>query len=351
MKFPAYVPKMVRKYIASFLDGDEIEPVGWNEVLESAEQRLAEIEGAIARRTRQGETDYLPSLRDQKNKAIEHRDMLAEEVNCLKRLAQDSRMQEVYAKLTQEFSEDQQCRDFINAANSARMDYSKYRDRLNQVAELNRKISKTSSKLAQLLRDTEQTGFSHWPSEFFSIPELLRHTDNHDMDDHNLLMWQSMRGYILGEPHGRDSKEAELVEESAEPPNTPEFVHVILKPLEKADIDPKEEVRNTLRYAWGTAPELSELLGTVSNVARAFNPSEGGMIGEAIRTRQGSKAENKAYIRAFGHQLTKSYRITLTTNVMKAMAITATVVINDPEFVATYDDVVKAIRQPVETRQ
>ena len=130
----------------------------------------------------------------------------------------------------------------------------------------------------------------------------------------------------------------------------PEIVIQFVEPGEKPEIDPKEDARKVLHYAWGTAPDLPELLDTVVRAAREFQPRESGMTGAAIKSRQRSRAGNKEYLRAFGNLLTEVRDIPLTINIMHAMAIVADVVINDRDVVVTYDDVVKAIGKPIETQ-
>ena len=340
MDFPVYVPAAVRKYLADYLEGESDRDIpGYIELLAKAEAAIAGIERAIECYARRGEDDYLGSLREQKSEAIKHRDMLANGVECLQRLAHDKRMREAFDLLSSEFSNDEQWRGFIRAAWAARMDYKPYRERLKQAKKLRDEIVDTSEKLAQLLRDISTVGLSDWPSELFSIPELLRNTDNHEMQDHNLQMWRSKRHYVLGDLPRRDEPEKELAQPTRKEDSTsaPEIVWYILKPGEKPEIDPEEANRNSLRYIWGLAPELSALLETVSKAAREFNPREYGMIGTAIVSRQQSvKTE---YLRAFANLL----NINLTTIVMKAMAIVANVAINLPDVDVTYDDVRKAL--------
>jgi len=341
MGFPAYVPAAVRAHITTLLDGDDWEPQGWAATLADAEKSLAEIETAIETRIRRGEVEYLDSLRKQRAEAVEHRDRLAGDVDCLHRLADDERMQEAYAKLTKEFTHDEQWRGFVDAAWAARIDYSKYRERLKRTAELRDKIADTSEKLAGLLREAADTGFPFWPSEFFGIPELLRQTDNHEMQNHNLHMWRSMRKYVLGDPSRSDVPESEQPQEESESKHVPEIVSRVLEPDEKPEIDPEEEARNTLRYAWGTAPDLSELLDTVTKAARSFQPSESGMIGAGIESRKASiKTE---YLRAFGSLLTSRRDFSMTAGIMNAMAVTAIVVLNQSKIDVSYDDVRKAL--------
>lgn len=339
MKFPAYVPAAVRAHITTLIDGDSWEPTGWAKSLANAERQLAEIECAIETKTQCGEVEYLDSLRKQRAEAVKHRDMLAGDVDCLQRLAHDARMCDAFALLTREFTDDRQWRNFIYAAWAARVDFAKYHDRLKRAAELKAEIADAAEKLAKLIRQFADTGING-PSEFYSIPELLRQTDNHEMQGHNLHMWRSMRQHVPGDLPRRDVPETKPSEESGEPP-TIEIVRVFLAPGEKAEIDPKEEARNMLRYAWGTAPDFSALLGTMANAARNFKPSESGMIGAAIESRQ--RSPKTECLRAFGSLLTDVHGFTLTKPMMQAMVIVANVVINLPDVDVTYDDVRKAL--------
>ncbi len=339
MDFPAYVPAAVRAHITKLIEGDSWEPMGWAASLASAERQLAEIEGAIETKIRRGENDYLPSLRGQRAEAVAHRDRLAGDVDCLRRLAHDERMRDAFALLTREFIDDQQWRSFIYAAWAARVDFAKYRDRLKRAAELKDEIADAAEMLAKLIHQFSNTGISG-PSELYSIHELLRQTDNHDMHGHNLHMWRAMRPYVLGDLPRRDIPSAQQEEETGEPP-TVEIVRVFLAPEEKAEIDPVEKARNMLRYAWGTAPDLSALLGTMAKAARAFKLSEPGMIGAAIGSRQ--RSPKTEYLRAFGNLLTDVHKFALTTPIMQAMATVANVVINLPNVDVTYDDVRKAL--------
>jgi hypothetical protein len=338
MDFPAYVPAAVRAHITTLIEGDSWEPMGWQESLDSAERQLAEIDGQIESCIRWGKDDYLPGLKKERAEAVAHRDSLAGDVDCLRRLAHDARMREAFALLTGEFTVDEQWRNFIHAAWAARVDYSKYRDRRKRADELRTEIAGAAEVLANLIRRFADTGVSG-PGEFYSIPELLRQTDNHEMQEHNLHMWRSMRRYVLGDLPRDDVPEMEPKSEAGKP--LPPLEIVIVPAGEKAEIDPVEEARNTLRYAWGTAPNFSALLNTVAKAARDFKPSESGMIGAAIESRQ--RSPKTEYLRAFGNLLTDGHGFALTTPVMQAMAIVANVVINLPDVDVTYDDVRKAL--------
>jgi hypothetical protein len=338
MDFPAYVPAAVRAYITALIDGDSREPMGWQESLANAERRLDEIARQIENCIRCGKEERLPGLRIDRAQALAHRDSLKAEVDCLRRLAHDERMRDAYALLTREFADDRQWHGFIYSAWAARVDFAGYRDRLRRAAELTGEIAQTSETLAKLIRQFSATGING-PSEFYSIRELLRQTDKHESEGHNLHMWRSMRQHVLGAPPKRVIRVEISTEEGGEP--VPPF-EIVRAPLdEKPEITHEEEARNTLRYAWGTAPEVSALLETLAHAARSFNPSATGMIGAAIASRQ--RNPKTEYLRAFGKLLTDEHGFAMTTPVIKATAITASVVINLPDVDVTYDDVRKAL--------
>lgn len=340
MDFPAYVPAPVQAYINDQIEGNDWEPQGWEASLADAEKQLTEIEQTIEDLIRRGKTEHLDALRLQRSDALRHRDMLSGNVNCFRRLAHNERMQDAYTGLAKEFTEDEQWRGFIHAAWAARADYSEYRERLKRVKELRDKIADTSEKLSGLLRDIDEIGFNYWPSEFFSILKLLRTTDNHEMKNHNLRMWRAMRGHVLGDLPQRDVPESDQPQKEGDSTDAPEIIIQFLESGEKPEIDPNEGARNSLRYAWGTAPPLSALLDTVAKAARDFKPSESGMISAAIASRQ--RSINKEYLRAFGNLLTDIHGFAPTIEIKKAMATVATVVINLPDVDVSYDDVCKA---------
>ena len=337
MDFPAYVPAAVRTYIQGLLCGDQWEPMGFHASLMSAESRLTEIEGAIKARILLGELGDLDSLRKQKSEAAEHRNGLASEVACLRRLSQDSRMRDAFALLTREFSHDTEWRQFIHAAWAARMNFQMYRDQLKRGADLSGQIADAAQTLAGLLRQFSGAGI--WgPDEFYSIPELLKKTDHYEMPG----PWQCVRPTVLGDNPRSDTPGSEPTEDDG---TVPIIERIFIEPGDVPEIDPKEEGRNMLRYAWSKAPDLPTLLDTVEKSARSFKPSISGMIGAAIQSRQ--RSQKTEYLRGFGHLLVNEYGFTLTTTIMQAMAIVGDVVINSPEIGVTYDDVRKVMAKSI----
>ena len=342
MNFPAYVPAVVRTHLSHYLEGENERSIpGYADLLESEEKRLIEIERTIEARTRRGEIELVALLRKQRADSVEHRDRLARDVDCLRRLAHDRRMQEVFALLTREFTDDQQWRSFVHCAWAAKIDFSKFRESRKLAIEVTAKIADAAETLANLIRQFEDAGISA-PSEFYSIPELLRQTDNHDMQDHNLAMWRVMRPHLLGDLPRRDVREIEKPNREGEQSRESIVVtRTFLEPGEKPDIDPIQQQLEDLRYAWGTAPDLSALLETLAAAARGWKPGETGFIAAAIESRQ--RSAKTEYLRAFGSLLIDRHNVNLTTAIMQAMAIAANVVINLPDVDVTYDDVRKAL--------
>lgn len=334
MRFPTYVPTVVRAQISTMLDGSPEEGAGWRQLLEDAESHLAKIELAIEANVPTGIETIQDRLRVLKAEANVERNAVLQDIECVERLVQDARMRDVYSSLASDFS-DSQWRSFIHAAWAARVNYAKYRDRLTQAEYLRREIVSTAKALASLLTKFEQTG-SMAPAEFSDITALLRGTDNDKDRGRNLHMWRLMRSRVLGEEPENEEPKPEH-----KPASATDFRARFLDSQVKLEIDPSKAARSDIRYAWSTAPDLSSLLETVAKVAEELRPREHGMIGSAIESRKSNvKTE---YIRAFGHLLTDLHTFLLTPKIKRAMVIVSNVVTNDPDIDVTYDDVRKAL--------
>jgi hypothetical protein len=342
MDFPEYVPEVVRVDIHSRIYGDDKNRHGWSASLASAETSLRNADAILATALAQGDQCSINQLRIEKAEAQKHRDGMASEVACLNRLAHDARMKPAYVALSKDFTTDDQWRNFTYAAWAARVDYSKFRDRKKQTEVLANEIANAAENLATMLGKFHSTGICG-PGELSSIPALLEGTDNHDMDNRNLHMWRSMRKHVLGrDGDWNDSDDVDGALNNHSPADNSVKVTVEFVALEaEAIVDTAAEARNMLRYAWGTAPGLDALLETVARAAREFTANESGMIGAAIKKRQSNPSTE--YIRAFAHLLFDEYRFQNSTALMNAMAMVATVVINDPQVDVSYDDVRKSI--------
>jgi len=85
-------------------------------------------------------------------------------------------------------------------------------------------------------------------------------------------------------------------------------------------------------------------LQTLSYATDGFEHYEIGMVGAALSSRK--SCVKTQYIRAFAEGLFNSSRLEKTIAVMHAIATVTTIVLNDPDIDATYDDVKKALNQP-----
>ena len=340
MEFPSYVPNAVRVSMAARLEGDRTEPSGWISALASAEAELIRVQ--------QMQQDYRHdeavsnTLRIEHAEATAHRDHLAAEVTCCQRLVHDARMQTAYALLVSLPNvTDADLSGFIYAAWAARMDYAKHRDQVKAADELAREVAKAAGALADLLRKAEGFVGPYLPSEFFSMQSLLEKTE-HDYSDRNFYMWPGMRRVVLGEPPHDSGAVTAPDPEPSEPTEPPKIEIRFVTPGEAEPIDPAEAARDALRYAWGTAPSMARIIATIQREAQNYAAAESGHIAAALATQK--RNPKYEYLRAFGALLRDVHRMELTTDTMKAMATTATVVLNEPDLDVTYDDVRKALR-------
>ncbi len=328
MDFPSYVPEGARQHALHYLSH-------W-------EPSLAEYDNEIAELKLQIKQDNNSVYHEKLRETEKYRNELAEDISTLKRLIHDARMKDAYKSLVTDFFDEENSQakidSFIHGAWAARVDFLKCREALKKADDLRKDIAKTADKLANLLDEITNTGV-YCPAEFSSIPALLSNTDNHNMNNHNLYMWRSMRKYILGDLPEREQSDNQIQYDKKEPI---EFKVVFLEEGEKPIITHEEERRNTLRYAWGASPYFSAMLKTVSTAAKEFEPSIDGFIGSAINSRKSNISIE--YVRAFG-ALLNDYKVPITTDIMKAIAITATVVINSPKIDVSFDDVRKALAQ------
>lgn len=328
------VPPPIREYVTALIEGSGDESYGWAAALEDAKRTLAAHDRKLKLHPRDGD----PSVRQQLSREVlvqrQFVEAVQRNIDTLRLLVTDERMKDAYVFLNPEFTEAWQWKDFAAAAWVAAMDYKKYRERLRDVREHSERIAAEAVKLADLL-DTS-LGIS-WPSSFADVATLLKHTDNHDMDNHNLAMWQSMRWHILGY---RSSPEASSQIGKAQNKGPVRVKRRFVGPEDVNKQNPLEGFLAELRYAWGVSPSFSALLRTLAREALAFEPSEIGVVAAAIEKRQ-HNVKNE-YIRAFAHVL-KERNIAVSANVQRALAVTATVVLNDPALDVSYEDVRKAL--------
>lgn len=191
---------------------------------------------------------------------------------------------------------------FLDAAWCAHQDYKRARDQRQKTKELAKEISVTAEKLAILLRQATKDGDQ--PIAFSSVRELLEISDNFDGGNHSQAIWRAFKSTLV---HG----------------------------------DPM------VRSAWEKAPPLHYLMSALAGVAQEFEPTGGSRtIAAALASRQANKKTE--YLRAFAHLLVTSWGFQVSSDqlsLLKAMAETTTVVIDDPsqEIAATLGDVQKML--------
>lgn len=312
MDFPSYVPAAARQHLSHYLEGEPDRAIpGYLDLASRALDDLSRIDRAIEGRIQRGEEEYLPSLRSQRREAAEHHARMARDLQMLQRLALDARMRDAYSALIEESLPDQSIRSFLHSAWAAGINFSAIRERHQRAKELALEIAEEASALRTLLLRFASLGLTG-PDEFCSIPTLLRQTDNHDMEDHNLHMWRAMRSHLLGDRVA-------------------------------ADGCPEEAKRqDTARYAWGTAPDVADLLATLKAAAASYEPDRSGFIGAALDSRKGTV--KTAYIRAFANLL-RDRDVPLNARVKRAMALTSNVILNDPDDVVSAADVRAALKR------
>ncbi len=339
MQFPNYIPKSVKYQATHYLEGSGSWK-GWIICLKEQKEKLFKIEEEIAYwKQHNQDPDYanyqLVKLRTQKLEGEQEFTDLDKDINCINRLIHDVSMKAAYKLLLSEFFGDETANrkidQFIHFAWSANINYFKPRESLNNATELSKEISATATKLAKLLNKIGETD-SNPPNEFFSIPSLLEGTDN---DGHDFLIWRAMKTMVLAKSPIR--KEQQISIDGTTPIS---FKRILVSAENPQKIDPREQVRNELRYGWEKAPDLPKLLNTVARVANEFKPSCGYFADSVMESRK--KNPKTDYIRGYADLLSKG-SFNLSPTILKAIAITATVVINNPDLIVTYDDVRKAL--------
>ena len=221
---------------------------------------------------------------------------IAEIVAFLKRFEKpDELIQEMFRHLDDAMLSEANQAEFMNATMVSRTNFAKYRNALKEAAKLNQDIATKAEELARLLDAIQGHGLSDVPMEFYDVRTLLHETDNR----RDLTWWGVNRDNLTGKSAGENAL-----------------------------------------YAWGIAPSLAELLGTVAKAASNYEPRFYGRTGAAIEKRQPNPKTE--FIRAFGYMLAKA-GIPATPPVMNAMACMATIAIDNPDAIASYDDVKQAL--------
>lgn len=309
VRFESWVPAGARAHIQRTLEGDE---TGWP-----------------------GINAYINEYRAD-DRASENAVELEREAACLKRFARDVRMHDVYANLQKVLTDDEQYGYFLRAAWGANIDYDRYRNRVKEAKWLAPKIAEAALTLSKLLEQAGEVGGGMVPDEFYSLRYLLENTDNHELHAHNLSIWRAVRSTITG-PKSTRSEPVEQTKSAGG--GFPRIQFRSPELGEPVKIDPAEEQRNLIRYAWEKAPHLPAILRTVARAATEWEPRERGAVGAAISSRKQNQVAE--YIRAFGKLLRDEYLFAFGPPLFAAMAGIATVVL---EVAADQDLTADAVR-------
>jgi len=306
MKYPKWVPAGVAQRVEGVLEG-------WRRSEEHIRLRLADI--AIKANIRRGRRPH--SLRSackrMQDRLQAHINNIRDDIACIERLTRshddgrDCDRQELYGRWLSGL-DDRKVVMFLLAACEAAHNHTRIRRQLREARLLRQEIIKGARELSRQIRTLESLDVG-MPKELVSTRALLRMANPSHPDD--VDAWEILRPQILGD----------------EPDS-------IVKVCD--ELDSSVEVRS----AWDSAPDLADLLEAAAMAAENY------ITALPLHSRQKSKKTDA--IRVFAGILTRIFKFDLTDRIKHAMAIAATIAINDPDIVVTYDNVRKALndKQP-----
>jgi hypothetical protein len=307
MKFPSYVPEPAAKFLTVLIEGNGSGSIGYAHYLEESLRQGVFVDTQIREARHQCQNcgcevddpdtkDYVTSLEAEKLDHTRAAEVFSDQISLLRRLGYDELMRETFTILGGEFVADHQWGEFLLASITAQRDYSAYRTLGKEVTRLSQDIEATAKQLARQVRDLRKTGV--W------LPPELMPAPTEDT-------WESFSS------------------------SEPEISHLkILRLLEFS----REKVKKSGRTTQDVVPVLLNMAERAAQL-RPNYMSPG--IHAALQTRQNSK--KSAYIRSFGALLVEA-KIELTSGVKRSMAITANVVLDDPNVDVSEDDVRKALQ-------
>jgi hypothetical protein len=296
MAYPSWVPAGVAQRVEALVEG-------WSRSEERIRIRLAEI-GIIANIRRGRRPHSLQSACKRMQARLQDRiNHTRDGIACIERLTRshndgrDRDRQELYERWLSDL-DDLKVVMFLIAACGAADNYTRIRRQLREARLLRQEIIKAARELSRQIRTLESLDVG-MPKELVSTRALLRMANPSHPDD--IDAWEILRPHILGD-----------------------------------ELNSSVEVCR----AWGSAPDLADLLEAAAMATENY------ITALPLHSRQ--KGEKTDAIRVFAGILTGTYELDLTTRIKRAMAIAATIAINDPDIVVTYDDVRKALndRQP-----
>ena len=306
MEYPKWVPAGVAQKVEALVEE-------WRRSEEHMRIRLAEIGiSANIRRGRRAHSVQSACKRMQ-DRLQAHINNIRDDIACIERLTRshddgrDCDRQELYGRWLSGL-DDRKVFMFLLAACEAAHNHTRIRQQLKEARLLRQEIIKAARELSRQIRILESLDVG-MPKELVSTRALLRIAVPSHPDD--VDAWETLRPQILGD----------------EPDS-------IVKVCD--ELDSSVEVRS----AWDSAPDLADLLEAAAMAAENY------ITALPLHSRQKSKKTDA--IRVFAGILTRIFKFDLTDRIKHAMAIAATIAINDPDIVVTHDDVRKALdgRQP-----
>lgn len=325
MEFCNFVPPAARSFILEMINGEPSKRDGLQRLADKAKEQLDQLLKKNQAKVEQGKLLSEAAVREQRRAEAHYKQLLGD-LDAVQRLGTDLQMEPAYRALKKSSDEDETLRRFLYAAWGARIDFLRYRDALDRATILSEEIAVDAENLSTKIRDLFET-FHDTPLELHSISELLRQTDNNELDGHNQGMWRIHRGVILGDPplEARGSWPTEAAKE-----------------LEPSSTTPEQLYQRDLRYAWGVAPDFAELLSQVSKTMRNFVPKQHGYIGAGVNLRQDN--EKTAYIRGLYKLLKDEHGIKVDLPIRQAIAAVTIVMLNKLDMHVTTEDVTKALK-------
>ena len=300
MEYPKWVPAGVAQRVEALVEG-------WRLSEERIRIRLADID-VIANIRRGRGPHSLQSACKRMQTRLQARlqariNNIRDDIACIERLTRshddgrDRDRQELYGRWLSGL-DDIEVVMFLIAACEAARNHTRIRQQLKEARLLRQEIIKAARELSRQIRTLESLDVG-MPKELVSTRALLGMAATSRPDD--ITAWEILRPHILGD-----------------------------------ELNSSEEVCR----AWGSAPDLADLLEAAAMATENY------ITAPPLHSRQ--KGEKTDAIRFFAGILTGTYEFDLTTRIKRAMAIAATIAINDPDIVVTYDDVRKALdgRQP-----
>jgi hypothetical protein len=308
---------------------DRCRGLAWHQT--NINKSLAKINQRLRRAASQNK-EKKDFLNDEREYLLQRLKDVSETIGVLQKLAHDTRMRHAYARLVEEFESDDQWRSFLGAAANARADYTRERADLKRARVLAARIADICAQLIRDLSEFEGLGdvASLGPSEFVNPPGLV-----HEESYETMKALERASDDVLAR-HG-----LRLLDDDDILNSTSSGKH--LKEQRFNILDALFESSQYIASQRFQRPETIDIVESIEHAARHYTPAIMGAAGAATESRK--RSPKTQYLRAFWHlaSLETFHPLTKTTNVIHALAITASVVLDDQVEDVSYDDVRKAL--------